>query len=245
MPTAAPNGVELYYELHGRVGDGLVLVHGYTGDISDWRHQIAAFAPTYRVLVLDHRGHGRSAAPPEAAAYSIAAMAADVEGMAAHVGLACYHLVGHSMGGAVAQEVALRGAASLLSLTLEDTSFSFARAEFRSADGPPRLPPERMEEVFARLSRMSPEVLRAGWKALASWEGTEHRAAGIRVPTQIVCGADDAPFIVSGSRRLAELIAGARLHILAGAGHCPQEELPEQYNELLRDFLVAHGGGPR
>src|SRR5215470_8320991 len=169
MPVAAPNGVALYYETHGVDGDGLVLVHGYTGDVTDWRFQIAEFAPEYRVLLLDHRGHGRSTAPAEDSAYSIEKMADDVERLAERVGFTRYHLVGHSMGGAVVQEIALRSPGKLLSLTLEDTSFGFAGRSFNLPDGPPRLPAERTQQVFERLSRMSTDALRGGFKALTAW----------------------------------------------------------------------------
>ena len=60
MPKQKVNGLELFYERHGDAGEPLVLVHGYTGDATDWRFQVAEFAPTCRVLVIEHRGHGRS-----------------------------------------------------------------------------------------------------------------------------------------------------------------------------------------
>ena len=60
MPYATVNGNSLYYELHGASGEELVLVHGFSGDISDWQHQVPEFSGTHRVLVLDQRGHGRS-----------------------------------------------------------------------------------------------------------------------------------------------------------------------------------------
>src|SRR5262245_53990577 len=100
MPVAAPNGVDLYYELHGSAGEPLVLVHGFTGDMTDWRHQIRDLAGTFHLLVLDNRGHGRSHAPVEESAYTIEQMAEDVEALAAHVGFSRFHLLGHSMGGA-------------------------------------------------------------------------------------------------------------------------------------------------
>lgn len=53
MPFATVNGLGLYYELHGDGGEPLVFVHGYTGDSTDWRHQIDEFAGDYRVLVFD------------------------------------------------------------------------------------------------------------------------------------------------------------------------------------------------
>ena len=82
MPLSASttDGTRLYYERHGNGGEPLVLVHGATGDISDWRFQIAEFAPTHRVLVMDHRGHGRSDVPTDRAAYAIERMVGDVEG---------------------------------------------------------------------------------------------------------------------------------------------------------------------
>src|SRR5262245_23230794 len=127
MATTAIDGVEIYYEQHGTAGEPLVLVHGFTGDITDWRHQIEEFAPTHRVLALDNRGHGRSAAPSDPTAFGIERMADDVEALAAHAGFDRFHLLGHSMGGTIVQEIALRSPAKLLSLILEDTSFHFDR----------------------------------------------------------------------------------------------------------------------
>ena len=237
MPFAAPQGVELYYESHGDSGEPLVLVHGFTGDITDWRHQIGELTGEYRLLIFDNRGHGRSSVPTEEGAFGIDVMAGDVAGLAAHVGFERYHLLGHSMGGAIAQEVALRWPQALRSLILEDTSFAFREFRPRMPEGPPLLPPARLEEVALRFSKMSPDALRACWKSLAGWEGTESRAGAIDLPTLILCGEGDAPMLVDGARRLAELIPGAELHILAGAAHCPQEEAPAVFNQLLRAFL--------
>ena len=125
MPIATLGDVGIHFELHGSRGEPLVLVHGYTGDSSDWRHQVAAFAATHRVLVMDHRGHGRSQAPAERSAYTIDRMTDDLEALIAHLGLERFHLVGHSMGGAIAQELALRSPNRLRSLTLEDTGPAF------------------------------------------------------------------------------------------------------------------------
>ncbi len=78
MAYATINGVKLNYEVHGDSGEPLVLVHGYTGDITDWRHQLPAFAQSHRVLIVDNRGHGQSEAPADRAAYSVRQMASDV-----------------------------------------------------------------------------------------------------------------------------------------------------------------------
>src|SRR5688572_32283310 len=121
MPTASINGFEMYFERHGDGGEPLAFVHGFTGDTHDWAAQVAEFAPTHRVLTLDHRGHGRSSAPSDRESYSVMQMADDVEALVASAGFDRYHLVGHSMGGAVAQEIALRSPGRLMSLTPEDT----------------------------------------------------------------------------------------------------------------------------
>jgi pimeloyl-ACP methyl ester carboxylesterase len=239
MPFAVLDGVELYFERHGDRGEPLVLVHGFTGDISDWRFQIEAFAPTHRLLVLDNRGHGRSPAPRDGSAYGIEVMAGDVESLAARVGFDRYHLVGHSMGGGIAQEIALRSPHTLLSLTLHDTSYRFNHRPLQLPDDPPLLPPARLEYVTERLGRMSPETLLGCWNALQAWGGTEERLPRLEIRTLIICGERDSALIADGSRRLAELIPGARLCTIAGAAHCPQEERPEAFNAALRGFLSA------
>ena len=125
MTFAAINGLKLYYERHGDSGDPLVFVHGYTGDVSDWRLQVEEFAGDFRVLIMDLRGHGRSEAPSDHLAYGVSLMTQDVEALVEAVGFERYHLVGHSMGGAMAQEIALKTPENLLSLTLEDTALKF------------------------------------------------------------------------------------------------------------------------
>jgi pimeloyl-ACP methyl ester carboxylesterase len=237
VPFITISGINLHYELHGDSGPPLVLVHGFTGDVTDWRHQIAEFSATHRMLVLDNRGHGGSQAPADALAYSIELMADDVEALAAHVGFERYHLVGHSMGGAIAQEIALRSPTRLLSLTLQDTSYWFGNLRLEMPDRPPALPPERLSEVMARLSRMSPDTLRAGWNALRNWPGTERRAAQITTPTLVVYGENDSPQIIAGSQRLTELIPASETCVISQAGHSPQEEHAAAFNTVLRRFL--------
>jgi pimeloyl-ACP methyl ester carboxylesterase len=264
VPTIALEGAELWYELHGSGGDPLVLVHGYTGDVSDWHHQIREFGRTHRVLALDHRGHGHSHAPRDRASYTIERLAADVEAIAAEAGFERWHLVGHSMGGAVAQEIALRGPERLASLTLEDTSHAFdfggneavarifesrlrlaeekgmtAVAELPRPPLPPHMPAARAEEEKRRLARMSVDGFIGGWHALSTWAGTRERAAGIRVPTLVIHGELDAA-LLKGSRWLAETIPGAVLAEIPEAGHSPQYERPDLFNAHLRRHLERH-----
>jgi 3-oxoadipate enol-lactonase len=266
LPHFPVDGFDMYYERHGSQGEALVLVHGYTGDVSDWRHQVAAFAPSHRVLVMDHRGHGRSGAPAERSSYTVSRMADDVEALVGSVGFDRYHLVGHSLGGMVAQELALRHAERLLSLTLEDTSFDFAigrnelvarlfRERLRVAEErgmaavaelphpppPPHHTPERIAEERARLARMSVDGFAGAWRALCDWPGTESRAHRIRTPTLVVYGELDV-MVAPGSRWLAGNIPGAALQVIPEAGHSPQFERPELFNATLRRHLEGSRG---
>ena len=268
MPFAAVNGVNLYYELHGDSGEPLVLVHGYTGDITDWRHQIPEFSRTHRVLVLDERGHGRSEAPKGRSVYTIPEMSRDVEALAEQVGFERFHLLGHSMGGGVVQEIALRSPQRLLSLTLHDTSCRFSlgadpeiaawwgrRLYLAETQGmaavadeeppfppPPHMPAERLAETKERLSRMSVDAFIGSWNGLTAWEGTEDRARNIKTPTLIIYGDLDTPLLIEGSAKLAQLISGAVVEVIPETGHSPQWERPGLFNAALRRFLEQHAG---
>jgi 3-oxoadipate enol-lactonase len=269
MPIAHINGVDLYYERHGAVGEPLVLVHGYTGDVSDWRFQIAEFSRTHRVLAFDHRGHGRSAAPTDRSQYTIEQMADDVEALAAHIGFQHYHLLGHSMGGAIVQEVALRSRARLLSLTLQDCSIRpvdrssqiaavlaathaiaeeqgmAAVAALHAQLPAPHMPAERRTEEIQRLTAMSVDAYIGAWQALEKWQGTAGRACRIAVPTMVIYGEHDGSFLVDAAHELAAAIPGARLEMVPHAGHSPQYERPEIFNAALRRHLERNAGAPR
>ena len=269
MPFASINGVKLNYELHGESGDPLVLVHGYTGDITDWRHQIPAFSPSFRVLIADNRGHGQSEAPADRSAYGVEQMAADVEALTAQLGLDRFHLLGHSMGGAVVQEIALNQPQRLLSLTLHDTTSSFAvtrmnpalalwrdyRFQLAETEGmnavaemappfpaPPHMPAARLEETKKRLAGMSVDAFIGAWQGLAAWQGAETRAQAITVPTLVIYGDLDTQFIIDGSKSLAEQIPGAETALIPEAGHSPQFERPELFNAALGAFLNRVSG---
>jgi pimeloyl-ACP methyl ester carboxylesterase len=269
MPQARINGIDIYFERHGEAGEPLVFIHGYTGDISDWRFQIQAFAPTNRVLVLDNRGHGRSEAPRDRSAYAVAQMALDVEALAIEVGFERYHLVGHSMGGAIAQEIALASPGRLLSLTLEDTAYTFdlsrnemitklaaIRRKIAEQQGmaavaaipspfplPPHMPQERESETRERMAHMSVDGYIGAQEGLNAWPGTAGRLASIRTPTLVIYGELDFFLLIQAAKQMAKRIPGAVLESIPEAGHSPQYERPELFNAAFRRHLDRVAAG--
>jgi 3-oxoadipate enol-lactonase len=115
MSSAQINGIEMYYEEHGH-GDPLLLIMGLAADSVAWMFQLPAFSEHYRTIVFDNRGVGRTSKP--AGPYSIAQMADDAAGLLDAAGIQRAHVVGVSMGGMIAQELALRHPQRLRGLVL-------------------------------------------------------------------------------------------------------------------------------
>ncbi|MCF2533138.1 alpha/beta fold hydrolase [Yinghuangia soli] len=115
----------LNYEDHGSPAPGtepLVLLHGFVGSTADWSGVLPELAADRRVLAYDHRGHGGSAKPGRAEAYSFDALEADLGAFLDTLGLGPVDLLGHSMGGVVAQRYALAHPDRVRSLVLMDTA---------------------------------------------------------------------------------------------------------------------------
>ena len=121
MPTIEANGQTLYYEDHGE-GEPLLCVMGLAADVLAWALQVPAFSARHRTVVFDNRDVGRSSLA--AGAYEIADMARDALALADGLELERFHLLGVSMGGAIAQEMALPAPERVRTLTLAVT---FAR----------------------------------------------------------------------------------------------------------------------
>jgi pimeloyl-ACP methyl ester carboxylesterase len=99
MPVATVNGMNLYYEIHGK-GFPVVLAHGYCASIRLWRHQIPLLSQHYTVVAYDARGHGLSTAPAGKEHYTLSALVEDMYGLLRHLDISQAYIAGHSMGGA-------------------------------------------------------------------------------------------------------------------------------------------------
>ncbi len=119
MPKALVNGINLYYEVHGR-GEPLVLVAGMGADHRSWLPQMRPFKRHFSVITFDGRGIGKTDRPP--GLYSFDTLAADVIGLLDHLSLDRAHVLGESLGGIVAQEVAIGYPRRVMKLILANSS---------------------------------------------------------------------------------------------------------------------------
>ncbi len=119
MPKFEREGVSLHYEVHGDAGDPLLCVMGLGGDHMFWEFQTPVFARAHKTIVFDNRGAGRSSKPP--GPYSVQLLADDAAALLAHLGIARAHVVGLSMGGMIAQDLAIRHGERVGALVLAAT----------------------------------------------------------------------------------------------------------------------------
>jgi pimeloyl-ACP methyl ester carboxylesterase len=263
MPHLSIRGLDIHYKEKGQ-GFPVVLIHGYTGNLQNWILQVRALIQSYRTISLDLRGHGQSAKPTRCEDYSLELFAGDVYGLLNALAVPECHLIGHSMGGMVAQEFVLRHSEVVRSLVLVDTA----------ADLPQNFPwqdrarlmdlarTEGMEAVFDEMLRTQPmgsQVIQQSPQLIDIWrrqflmtslEGYLYcgQAIGsrrplldelsqIRVPTLIICGEADEPFL-GPSQRMHGAIPDSEFVIIPGAGHTPTLENPLAFNAVLLSFLT-------
>ena len=235
----------------------LLLVHGFTGSDVDWldvQEPLAAAGSGRRVVGYTHRGHGLSG---HAGEYSLAELVADLEVVVDELGLAPMHLLGHSMGGAVALRYALTHRDRVASLVLMDTaatsfgglgSWTEQLAAKIEAEGMAPIVelfgrfaatqrPEIAERLEHKISRMDPKAFLGLARALQEAESLVDRLGELEgIPVTVLVGANDGP-LVESAHVLHRGIPGARLEVVADAGHSPQEDQPEAWLAALARHL--------
>ncbi|MGH7914894.1 MAG: alpha/beta fold hydrolase [Candidatus Binataceae bacterium] len=264
MELARISGVELAYVLRGN-GAPLVMIHGAQGDQSMFAYLASECAANFRVLTFDQRGSGLSEKPD--IDYSVAMLADDTAALMDHVGFSPAHVVGVSMGGMIAQELALRHPRKVRSLVLGCTTAGGPKAiqtEGNALAAAYSTRPMSAEERGTALAQAvyskghlvrHPEIIAAmiearrqrpidpialghRMKALSDHD-TYDRLPQITCPTLVITGKEDALIPWENSRLLAERIPGATLEILDPAGHCFWLEQPEESRDAIVRFL--HG----
>jgi 3-oxoadipate enol-lactonase len=266
MAFVQAGDIVVHYELAGRADAPVVLFANSLGtNFHVWDAQAAALADRFRVLRYDMRGHGLTDCP--AGPYSIEQLGDDARALLDVLKIDSAHVVGLSIGGLVAQQLAASAPGRVRSLVLCDTANVIG-------------PPGRWDDRIAAVSKGGlvsiAEAVTKGWftpgfvasrpdlvcgatnmltrTPLAGYIGccyalreADLRAddAKITCPTLIVVGDQDASTPLAAARELCAAIRGARLEVIANAAHIPAIERPEALNRLLLDFLDAQAAVSR
>lgn len=258
--TVQTNGIELSYVEEGQ-GEPLILIMGLGADAIAWELHIAEYRRRFRCFAVDNRGAGRSSAP--AGPYSTAEMADDYAGLINRLSLPPVRVVGISMGGAIAQELALRHPRLVERIVIVSSwarcdaytaevfrHFATVRAAVAPAEfmqllqlwiwSPPYVNehPEELRE--AREAEPEARISDAAFNAqIAACVGhdTLARLGGMDVPTLVTAGSDDIFTPLSLARQLREHLRGAELRVFPGAGHAHHWEQLATFNQFTTQWL--------
>ena len=265
MPLAELGDHRVYYEEHG-AGEPVLLINGLGADHTAWGLQTEYRERYFRVIVFDNPGVGRTTGPR--GPYTTGLFADVAAGLLRQLGVERAHVVGASMGGVIAQQVAVRHPELVRSLVLHCSWWHadpYTAALIRSwqsyagAAGmvelnrqiwlwvfTPRFFAERAEtfveleqEVRANPHAQSAEAFSDQAEACIA-HGPLEAIATISAPTLITVGDTDILTPPAHSRAIHERIRGSRLHVWPEMGHAPFWEIPDEFNELNREFLEAH-----
>ncbi|HYA90636.1 MAG TPA: alpha/beta hydrolase [Thermodesulfobacteriota bacterium] len=264
MAKQKVNGIEIHYELHGQ-GDPLVLIMGLRRNIEWWYRQISTLSKHFKVLVFDNRGAGRTDKPKMD--YSIQLFADDTAGLMEALGISKANVLGVSMGGYIAQELALNYPDRVKRLVLACTGPGGERAVLAS--------PERLKKFTANEGLTPEEILRKDMdiyfsdeylkKNREEMEGfiklslryyqppdaferqfaaclrhdTVNRLSRLDVPTLILTGDDDPLVPSENSKILNALIPRSELVFLPGKRHCFFIEEADRFNQMAIDFFQS------
>lgn len=252
----------LHYQLDDNQGPLVLLLHGLGSCGADWLLQVEALRPAYRTLTVDLRGHGESPMPPGWP--TMADLAGDVAGLLHRLELGAAHLVGLSLGGGVALQLAVDRPQLVRSLTIVNSSATLA-------GGLQRLPSSliRLALLLAAPKRwlgawvaggLFPRPDQAELRRLAVQRIAENSRSNylkavtailrfdlrqqldqIAAPMLVVAGDQDRTVPLAAKRRLAAAVPNARLEVIAGSRHATPLDAPDRFNRLLLDFLAEVG----
>ena len=253
MPILWRGGVRLFYEVHGTV-DGrtpVLLTHGYSASSQMWQPNLTALAAGRRLITWDIRGHGRSDSPEDPALYSEELSVGDMSALLDAEGIDRAVVAGLSLGGYLSLAFHMRYPERVAALMLFDTGPGFRRDDAREewnrrveriaagfdVQGPDALP-DRQEVAGAQHSS-SAGLARAA-RGIMPQHGSHviDSLPRISVPTLVLVGADDKPFLAA-SEYMAAKIPGARRVVIHDAGHAANVDQPKAFNRAVLDFLEA------
>lgn len=244
------DGVRIYYEVHGS-GPAVLLSHGYSATSAMWTGQVGPLSAAHKLIIWDMRGHGNSDSPANPADYSEALTTADMAALLDVADAPTAVIAGLSLGGYMSLSFNVAFPHRVGALMLFDTGPGYRSDSGR--DGWNRIAATRAKELETKgLAALSA----SGEVALSrhrSAQGLAHAARGmlaqsdgrvmaslpeIRVPTLVLVGALDQPFLAA-TDYMAGKIPGATRVVIDGAGHASNIDRPREFNAAVTQFLDA------
>jgi pimeloyl-ACP methyl ester carboxylesterase len=249
MPKIDRDGVGIYYEVHGE-GPPLLLTHGYSSTSAMWHGQVDALAKDHKLVLWDMRGHGQSDYPDDPHAYSEALTIGDMAAILDAVGAEHAIIGGLSLGGYMSLAFYRAYPQRALALLIIDTGPGFKKDDAREAWNAralataDKLDHEGLDMLkSATRERATASHRNARGLALAARGMLTQRDArviellpDIKVPSLVVVGADDAPFLAA-SDYMAAKIPGAQKVVIPAAGHAVNIDQPQAFVDAVVPFL--------
>ncbi len=262
MPTARANNITVYYEVHG-TGEPLLLINGLADDTSAWRNQIEHFARRYTTIIFDNRGVGGSDKPP--GGYTTAQMAADAVGLLDALTIDRAHVLGTSMGGMIAQELAIAFPARVDKLLLcctcgapsevnkrlyrfwETAAQTIGLGEVMRevmlwcfTDQFFQLRPTEAAEAEAAFAAIT-QPIDAYLSQLHSLQVHDAmaRLGAIQAPTLVLGAPKDLLYPPHQTEQLYQGIPHATLRFTTHGGHSFRREVPDEFNTAALEFLAS------
>jgi pimeloyl-ACP methyl ester carboxylesterase len=249
MPKINRDGVDIYYEVHGS-GPALLLTHGYSLTSAMWQDQIAALSKHHTLVLWDMRGHGQSDYPGDPSAYSEALTVADMAALLDEVEASSAIVGGLSLGGYMSLAFYRTHPERVRALLIIDTGPGFRKDDARETWN------KRAHDTGDRFDREGLSALTSDSRKCSNVShrdasGLAHAARGmlpqrdgrvieslpdIKVPSLVVVGADDAPFLAA-SDYMAAKIPGAKKVVIPAAGHIVNIDQPQAFIGAVMPFL--------
>jgi len=251
MPKLNRDGVNLNYEVHG-AGPTILLSHGYSATVEMWRGQVEPLSRRYQLILWDMRGHGQTDSPDDPAAYSEEATVGDMAALLDVAGADHAIMGGLSLGGYMSLAFHRAHPARVRALMLFDTGPGFknddARAAWnkRSLETANTFETEGLASLQSRGREMAMSTHRSATGLARAARGMlTQRDAGvvrslpdIKVPTLIIVGADDKPFLAPADYMAAKIPKASKI-VIPHAGHASNLDQPELFNQAVLGFLES------
>ena len=253
MPVLDRDGVNISFDVHGS-GPAILLTHGYSATSEMWRGQVEALAADHTLITWDMRGHGQSDSPTDAEQYCAALTVADMAALLDHVEAPSAVVGGLSLGGYMSLAFHLAHPERVRALLIIDTGPGFKNDEARAgwnayansyadgivSKGLDHAAGGSVEQATASHRDANGLVLAARHMLTQHHADVIESLPSIEVPSLVLVGADDTPFLNATDYMAAKIPAATKV-VIPEAGHASNIDQPLAFNAAVQGFLTSNG----